>query len=229
MAGKKGGGGGGGENSKKASGQARKAEAAAAKSAAEEAKKAAAEEQDWQKGAKNSARKEAEAAKKAEQARKKAEKDALLAEEEKNTPGRAVPKKSKTAQPKPSRGLDAALSQLNVTDDKKEAPMYASGIDAGLDLFMALDPSKNIKLDQHPERRFPQAFAAFRERREEEMKKEGIRLNHSQRLERIRKEFEKSPENPFVQAHLNHNATQEERQAALAAEKERIEANLTKK
>ncbi|KAI1825298.1 DUF1014 domain protein [Xylaria intraflava] len=223
MAGKK-----GGENSKKAAGQARKADAAAAKSAAEDAKKAAVEDQEWKKGAKNNAKKEAEAAKKAEQARKKAEKDALAAEDEKNTPGRAVPKKSKTAQPKPSRGLDSALSQLQV-GDKKEAPLYATGIDAGLDLFMALDPSKNIKLDQHPERRFAQAFAAFKERREEEMKKEGIRLNHSQRSERIRKEFEKSPENPFQQAHLSHNATQDEKQALLQAEKERLEANLTKK
>ncbi|KAI2635010.1 DUF1014 domain protein [Xylaria nigripes] len=222
MAGKK-----GGENSKKAAGQARKADTAAAKAAAEDAKKAAVEDQDWQKGAKNSARKEAEAVKKAEQARKKAEKDALLAEEEKNTPGRAVPKKSKTAPPKPSRGLDSALSQLSVSD-KKEEPLYASGIDAGLDLFSALDPSKNIKLDQHPERRFAAAFAAFKERREEEMKKEGIKLNRSQRLERIRKEFEKSPENPFQQAYLNHNATQEEKEAVLQAEKERIESNLTK-
>ena len=57
---------------------------------------------------------ENEAAKKAELAQKKAEREALLAEEERNTPGRAAPKNSKTAAKKtaaPARGLD--LSQLD--------------------------------------------------------------------------------------------------------------------
>jgi hypothetical protein len=45
------------EGSKKAAGQARKADAAAAKASAEDAKRAAAEDSEWQKGAKNSAKK----------------------------------------------------------------------------------------------------------------------------------------------------------------------------
>ncbi|KAI0548546.1 hypothetical protein F4679DRAFT_550003 [Xylaria curta] len=221
MAGKK-----GGENSKKAAGQARKADAAAAKTAAEDAKKAAAEDDNWRKGAKSNAKKEAEAAKKAEQMRKKAEVEALMAEDEKNTPGRAMPKKTKTAPKKPSRGIGSALSQLSLDDDNKEKALSGSGIDSSLDIFDVIDAAKNIKLEQHPERRFQAAFAAFRERREKEMKEEGVKLKYSQRLERIKDEFNSSPENPFLQAHVNHNATREERQAALQAEKDRKESHL---
>ncbi|KAJ2980863.1 hypothetical protein NUW58_g6834 [Xylaria curta] len=197
MAGKK-----GGENSKKAAGQARKADAVAAKAAAEDAKKASVEDEEWQKGAKSNAKKEAAAAKKAEQARRKAENEALLAEDEKNTPGRAAPKKTKTAPKKPSRGIGSALSQLQLDDNEKERALSGSGIDKSLDIFDVIDAAKNIKLEQHPERRFPQAFAAFRERREQEMKDEGLKLKYTQRLERIREEFKTSPENPFLQAHI---------------------------
>jgi hypothetical protein len=178
---------------------------------------------------------EAEAARKAEQARKKAEKEALLAEDEKNTPGRAAPKNSKKADKadkKPSRGLDSALSELQLgggDTDKKEKELFGSGIEAGLAVFDVVDASKNIKLDQHPERRRAAAFKAFSERRVEEMKHEGLRLNHSQRTQRIRQEFEKSPENPMLQAYVAHNATREEKEEALQAEKEKLEAILAKK
>ncbi|KAI8629526.1 DUF1014-domain-containing protein [Xylariaceae sp. FL1651] len=224
MAGKK-----GSDNSKKAAGQARKADAAAAKAAAEEAKKAAAEDQEWQKGAKGNAKKEAEAAKKAEQARKKAERDALLAEDEKNTPGRAAPKNARTAEKKTKRGLDSALSQLQLGDDDKEAPLVGHGMNNSLKVFEALDAPKYIKLDQHPERRKAAAFAAFSERRLEEMKEEGLKLNRSQKLQRIKQEFEKSPENPLRQAFVTYNATKEEKEAAVQAEKAKLEALLTAK
>ncbi|KAI0109542.1 hypothetical protein GGR51DRAFT_558233 [Nemania sp. FL0031] len=226
MAGKK-----GGDNSKKAAGQARKADAAAAKAAAEDAKKAAAEDQKWDKGAKNNSKKEAEAAKKAEQARRKAENEALLAEDEKNTPGRAAPKNSKTAEKKsgrPTRGLGAALEQLDLDDKKQKPAIEGSGMDAALEAFDVVDHN-NIKLDLHPERRVRQAFAAFSKRREQELKDEGTKLAYSQRQKLIREEFEKSPENPLRQAHLHYNASREERQAAVAAEVERKETYLTKK
>lgn len=211
-----------GENSKKAAGQARKADAAAAKAAAEDAKKAAAEDDKWSRGSKSNDKKEAEAAKKAEQARRKADNAALLAEDESNTPGRAVPKKTKTALKKPSRGIGSALSQLDLGDNKENS-VSASGIDAGIEVFDIID-SKNIKLEQHPERRVRQAFAAFKARREQEMKDEGLKLKYSQRAQRIYEEFEKSPENPFHQAHIGHDATREEKQAAAQAEKDRKEA-----
>ncbi|OLN87974.1 Coiled-coil domain-containing protein-like protein [Colletotrichum chlorophyti] len=221
MAGKK-----GGENSKKAAGNARKAEAAASKAAAEDAKRAAAEDADWAKGAKGNAKKEAEAAKKAEAARKKAEKEALLREEEANTPGRSAPKNAKTATKK-TRGLD--LSQLD--DDRSGGSLgalNATGIDNALDALSLTASSDNAKIDKHPERRFKAAYAAFEERRLKEMDDDGSGqgLRLQQRKDKIRKEFEKSPENPFNQVSARYDATKEELAELRQKEKSKIEARL---
>jgi len=219
-----------GENSKKAQGQARKAEAVAQKVAAADAKKAAAEDTEWSKGAKSNAKKEAEAAKKAEAARKKAEKDALLAEEEKSLPSRAAPKNAKTA-PKKTRGLD--LSQLDDDGENKKLPgLVATNIDDALDaLGLADSGSQADKIDRHPERRRKAAYAAFEERRLKEMDADGsgagLRLN--QRKERIRKEFEKSPENPMNQLAVAYDATKEELAQLRQAEKSKVEGRLATK
>ncbi|KAI1179355.1 hypothetical protein F4777DRAFT_533905 [Nemania sp. FL0916] len=216
----------GGENSKKAVGQARKAGAVAAKAAAEDAKNAAAEAAKWEKGTKNNAKKEAEAAKKAEQARRKAENDALLAEDDKNTPGRALPKNRRTAQSKPSNGLSSALLQFESGGEKKKEAS-GSGINKALEV-LSLDDANAIKLDSHPERRERPAYHIFQERRERELKAEGAgKMNYQQRQNLIRKEWEKSPENPMLQLSIHYNATQAERQAAVKAEQDRREAYLT--
>ena len=169
---------------------------------------------------------EAEAAKKAEQARKKAERDALAAEEEKSLPSRAAPKNSKTAAKKtPARGLD--LSQLDAGD--KPSALNASGIDNALDA-LSLTGKSNEKIDRHPERRFKAAYAAFEERRLAEMEADGsgkgLRLN--QRKEQLRKEFEKSPDNPFNQASANYNASREELDEIRQKERSKIESRLGK-
>ncbi|KAF6820160.1 duf1014 domain protein [Colletotrichum sojae] len=218
MAGKK----GAGENSKKAAGNARKAEAAASKAAAEDAKKAAAEDAEWSKGSKSNAKKEAEAAKKAEAARKKAEREAALREEEANTPGRSAPKNSKTAVKK-TRGLD--LSQLDAP-----SALNASGIDNALDA-LSLTGSSDAKIDRHPERRFKAAYAAFEERRLKEMDDDGSGqgLRLQQRKDKIRKEFEKSPENPFNQVSARFDSTKEELAELKASEKKKIENRLGSK
>ncbi|KAK2063516.1 DUF1014-domain-containing protein [Colletotrichum caudatum] len=222
MAGKK-----GADNSKKVAGNARKAEAAAQKAAAEDAKRATAEDAEWSKGAKGNAKKEAEAAKKAEAARKKAEKEALLKEEEANTPGRAGPKNAKTAVKK-TRGLD--LSQLD--DDRSGgslAALNATGIDNALDA-LSLTTSDASKVDRHPERRFKAAYAAFEERRLREMENDGTGqgLRLQQRKDKIRKEFEKSPENPFNQVTARFDATKEELAEIKHKEKSKIEVRLGK-
>jgi hypothetical protein len=221
MAGKK-----GVENSKKAAGNARKAEAAAQKSAAEDARRDAAEDEQWSKGAKSSAKKEAEAAKKAEQARKKAEKDALMAEDDANTPGRSEPKKSKAA-PKKSRGLD--LSQLD-GDGASSSALNATGIDNALDALSLTTGNDDSKVDRHPERRFPAAFAKYEARRLDEMKKDGsgVGLRLDQRKQRIRKEFDKSPENPFNQVTASYNVSKEEMAEIKAKEMAKIEQRLGK-
>ncbi|KAF3020570.1 hypothetical protein G7054_g11924 [Neopestalotiopsis clavispora] len=221
MAGKK----NAGENSKKAAGNAKKAEVAAKKNAVEAQKKEAAEAADWDKGSKNNSKKEAEAAKREEAARKKAEKAALEAEDDKNTPNKGGPKNAKTATKKTGRGtldlsqLDSALPTLN-----------ASGIDNALDALGVAGNSK-VDIDRHPERRFKAAYAAFEERRLEEMEKDGsgtgLRLN--QKKDRIRKEFEKSPENPFNQVTAQYNATREGLSDIRAKESSKIESRLGSK
>ncbi|KJR82240.1 uncharacterized protein SPSK_03462 [Sporothrix schenckii 1099-18] len=177
---------------------------------------------------------EAEAAKKAELARKKAERDTMLAEEEKNTPGRAAPKNAKSATKKttaaPSRGLD--LSQLGdaAPADKKLTAVSATGIDNALDA-LSLDSAGAGgagPIDRHPERRFKAAFAAFEERRLAEMdadgSSKGLRLN--QRKDKIRKEFEKSPENPFNQVTARYDANKAEIAQIKDQEKAKIEKRL---
>ncbi|UNI21733.1 hypothetical protein JDV02_007693 [Purpureocillium takamizusanense] len=218
MAGKK------GENTKKVAGNARKAEAAAQKAAQADAKQQAAEAEKWQKGSKSNAKKEAEEAKKADAARKKAEKDALLKEEEANTPGRAEPKKSK-APVKKSRGLD--LSQLD-SDGSSAAALNATGIDNALDALSLTTGGDDGKVDKHPERRFAAAFAKYEERRLAEMKADGsgVGLRLDQRKQRIRKEFDKSPDNPFNQVTAAYNATRTDLDQIKAGEKAKIEKRL---
>lgn len=210
-------------NSKKAAGQARKADAAAKKSAAADAEREAAEAAKWDKGAKSNAKKEAEAEKKAELARKKAEREALLAEEEKNTPGRSAPKNAKAAVKK-TRGLD--LSQLD--GDGGLPALSASGIDNALDA-LSLTSKSDAKVDRHPERRFKAAYAQFEERRLQEMESDGtgqgLRLN--QKKEKIKKEFERSPENPFNQLTARYDASKEELAELRDQERSKIEGRLT--
>ncbi|KAK3400158.1 hypothetical protein B0T20DRAFT_452276 [Sordaria brevicollis] len=168
---------------------------------------------------------EAEAAKKAEAARKKAEKEALLREEEKNTPGRSQPKNAKTAVKK-TRGLD--LSQLDDDGSGPLSALNASGIDNALDALSLTSSSNNDKIDRHPERRFKAAYAAFEERRLAEMEKDGsgqgLRLN--QKKEKIKKEFEKHPDNPFNQVTARYDATKEELAQLKEQERQKIEARL---
>ncbi|KAK3170827.1 hypothetical protein OEA41_002911 [Lepraria neglecta] len=212
----------GGENTKKVAGNAKKAEAANQKVAAENAKKAIVEDQGWSKGAKSNAKKEEAEAKKAEVARKKAEKDALLAEEEKDT--RAAPKNSKTAIKK-TRGLD--LSQLDESSTSKGNPtLNATGIDNALDALSLTSNNPSEKVDRHPERRFKAAYAAYEARRMPEVEEEHKGLRKQQRIDMIRKEFERSPDNPFNQANARFDSTRDEIRDIKDNEKEKVEARL---
>lgn len=53
---------------------------------------------------------------------------------------------------------------------------------------------------------------------------QGLRKN--QKEDKIRKEFEKSPENPFNQVNARYDATKEEVKDLKAAEKSKIENRL---
>ncbi|KAE8353357.1 hypothetical protein BDV28DRAFT_133326 [Aspergillus coremiiformis] len=212
------------DNSKKAAGNARKAEAAAAKKATDDAKRAAEEDKQWAKGAKGSSKKEADEAKKADAARKKAERDAQLAAEEASQPSKP---KGKSNQPvKKSRGLD--LAQLDDQPaSRKGSALNASGIDNALDA-LSLTGKESSAIDRHPERRFKAAYAAYEARRMPEVEQENPGLRRQQRIELIKKEFEKSDENPFNQAHVAFDASREEIAAVRNAERKKVEARLTK-
>lgn len=81
------------------------------------------------------------------------------------------------------------------------------------------------KIDKHPERRFKAAYAAFEERRLEEMKDEkGLR--RQQKVDQIRKEFEKHPDNPFNQVSAAYNSRREDIEAIRDTEKTKIETRL---
>jgi len=206
-----------GEGSKKAAGQARKAEAAQAKQAAKDNQKAAEEDKEWSKGSKSNSKAEAAAAKAAEAARKKAEKEALLKEEEASLP-KAKTGNAKTAQKK-TKGIDSALDTFI-----KPSALNATGIENALDALDVAADSKD-KVDRHPERRFKAAYTVYEERRMEEMKDEkGLR--RQQKIDQIRKEFEKHPDNPFNQVAGQYNSTKEELAEIREQEKSKKEKRL---
>ena len=84
------------------------------------------------------------------------------------------------------------------------------------------------KIDKHPERRFKAAFAAYEERRLKEMDSDGSGqgLRQNQKREKIRKEFEKSEDNPFNQVRAAYDATKEDIKGIREQEKEKIEQRL---
>ncbi|KAF2001880.1 DUF1014-domain-containing protein [Amniculicola lignicola CBS 123094] len=199
--------------SKKAAGQARKADAAAAKAAAKDNDAAAQEAKKWDQGSKSNAKAEAAAAKAAEAARKKAEKEALLKEEEAALPSKPKGAGAKKAEKKTAKGIDSALSSFG-----GPSALNATGIDNALDALDITHGNKD-KVDRHPERRFKAAYAQYEERRLEEMKDEkGLR--RQQRIDMIRKEFEKHPDNPFNQVAAAYNTSKDE--LADIAEAERV-------
>lgn len=152
----------------------------------------------------------------------------MLAAEEASLPSRAEPKKSKTATKKTRGTLD--LGQLDDAGPahKNQSALNASGIDNALDALSLTSDSKQTKIERHPERRYPAAYAKYEERRLEEMESDGsgagLRLN--QKKERIKKEFEKHPDNPFNQVTARYDASKEEVDALRKQEREKIETRL---
>lgn len=218
MGGKK----GNGENTKKAAGNAKKAENAAKKQAEVDARKAAEDDAHWAVGAKDNSKKEAAAAKKAEAAAKKAERDKLLADEEAGQKDKPKGANKKTAEKKSKGTLDLAM--LDGEPTKKTATaLNASGIDNALDALDLTADSNEVKLDRHPERRFKAAYAKFEERRLPEIEQENPGLRKQQRVEIARKEFEKSPENPFNQT---GNVRYDSSKADLEVERQRIRSGV---
>jgi hypothetical protein len=132
---------------------------------------------------------------------------------------------AKKAEKKTRGTLD--LSQLDDTpgSSKSGLALNASGIDNALDALSLTGGSGNDTIDRHPERRFKAAYTAFETRRLEEMADEkGLRRN--QKIEQIRKEFEKHPDNPFNQVSGKYNSTREELRDIGQQERQKVEDRL---
>lgn len=142
-----------------------------------------------------------------------------MKEEEASLPS----KPGKKPPPKKSRGLD--LSGLDAPSSKGTLnALNATGIDDALDA-LNLTKGNNDKIDRHPERRFKAAYNAYEERRLEELKDEkGLR--RQQKIDQIRKEFDKHPDNPFNQVAGTYNMSKEEMQALRDSEREKLENRL---
>ncbi|POY73938.1 hypothetical protein BMF94_2980 [Rhodotorula taiwanensis] len=220
-------------NSKATAAKARKEEAADGKKAKAAAEQEEREAQEWSKGAKGKSAKEDKAAA-AEAARaKKAERERLLAEEEASMPSKpkAAPKAgAKKAAPARAPAIPSFESGLS----GEPSSFSASGIDDALDA-MSLVTSKTdkasvgsqaAKIETHPERRFKAAFEAYKEEQLPILKKDYPGLRLQQYNDRLFESFKKSPQNPFNQAHMAHNATKDDKVAALQGQKADIARRL---
>ena len=91
---------------------------------------------------------------------------------------------------------------------------------------MALADDSDVKVDRNANKRVKAAYAAFEERRLQEMSEDGSGqgLRLSQKKELIRSEFKRSPDNPLNGTlNVKHNATKEEVAQTKAQEKARVE------
>jgi len=83
-----------------------------------------------------------------------------------------------------------------------------------------------MKSERHPERRFKAAYKAFEERRLPEIENENPGLRKNQRIELARKEFEKSPENPFNQVgNVRFDASKDE----IKEEKDKVRSGVERR
>ena len=128
----------------------------------------------------------------------------------------------------PSKGLD--LSQLDepAEGSKSKSALNATGIDNALDA-LSLTNNESSKIDRHPERRFKAAYAAYEARRMPEVEEENPGLRKNQREALIRKEFERSPDNPFNQANAKYDSTKDELKELRESEKKKVEQRLGEK
>ena len=150
-----------------------------------------------------------------------------MAAEEKDA--RAAPKNAKTAVKK-TKGLDLSELDSEPSTSKTTNPsLNATGIDNALDALSLTSNNASEKIDRHPERRFKAAYAAYEARRMPELEEEHKGLRKQQRIDAIRKEFERSPENPFNQARAQFDSTKEEIKEMKEQERAKVEARLVGK
>jgi len=238
-----------GSNSKKESGRAKKKQNEAKMAEASAAEKERQEAASWEdKGVKGGKAKKVAAevkrkvdiARKAEIAKLLAEEESLIQAEKAKSTG---PKKKaiKPAEPgamSADEGLGSLDESKSMENQSQEVESYtASGIDNALDLLEVVTAKMDkasvgaqaSKIEQHPERRFKAALEAYQERELPNAKKDNPGLRLQQYRELLYKQFQKSPENPFNQTTVAHDASKEEKIEALNRKKADIENRLREK
>ena len=112
---------------------------------------------------------------------------------------------------------------------KRDPALTASGIDNALDALTltTTDPSRD-KVDRHPERRFRAAYLAYEARRLPEVEHEFKGLRRNQRIEIVRREFERHPDNPFNQASARFDSSKHELEGIRLDERQKMEERLTR-
>ncbi|KAG0716651.1 Coiled-coil domain-containing protein 124 [Chionoecetes opilio] len=200
-----------GENTKSAVAKARKADAAAQE---KQKKDKALDDAYWQDDDKNvqrkQARKDDREKKRLSELERKAEIRALAENEAEDLAPKATPQKITAYQLQKNREnmkeagevipthLEVPLVEnLNRT---MEEQVEGSGIDAAI---TALDVQDTPQApDRHPERRIAAAFKVYETRRLPQLKKENPSLRLSQLQKMLKKEWQKSPENPVNKPQL---------------------------
>jgi hypothetical protein len=234
-----------GINSKAEEGRAKKAAVADDKKRQAQAKKETEEAKEWEKGAYKNKKKEEEEAKRLEKLAKKKEREELERKEQaelaKYKPTRQadnnnsvksanIIRNEKSIAAEALRGAAADISGSSASPKYHLSPSSsdtlletysASNLDDALSLMESLnvEPSTGT-LDRHPERRMKAAYAAFVDRELPILKAENPGLRLSQLKERLFRAWQKSPDNPFNQAHIAHTATREEERRALREQAE---------
>ncbi|PVU94880.1 hypothetical protein BB559_002894 [Furculomyces boomerangus] len=241
-----------GENTKVSAAKEKKSlvqEEKTKKKAAEMEKK---EAEIWSVGSKKTNKKDSEEAKKLEKAEKKKQLEELLKKEEqellKSAPKKQPAKLFPTVNKPVARGTEkkaVAKEEKIVLESQTAIPIEsygASGIDNALDLFdtlkidstspgsgpVRIDKGSAISnlIDRHPERRHKAALKAYEDRELPILKEKykGLRLQQLKQI--LWKEWQKSPENPFNQSQVTHNATQEEVSKVVGEHTEAIKSRL---
>lgn len=197
------------ENTKAVVAKARKAEKAATEKAEKEK---AAEDAHWKEDdkliCKKIQRKEDKEKKKVAELQKKLELKALEETEMDSITSKTAAPKITAYQLQKQKEEQEKLRNKENNESNFETPIQenlnrletetisASGIDAAV---AALSVDGESTVDRHPEKRMAAAYRAFENDRLPLLKKENATMRHSQLKQLLRKEWQKSPQNPLNQ------------------------------
>ncbi|KAJ1999512.1 hypothetical protein H4R26_005030 [Coemansia thaxteri] len=233
-----------GANSKVTAAAEKKAAAAAEKDGQKQAAKEVQASKQWKVGAKDTTKQADADAKRQEKEQRRreaqAQLDAEACENAQAAAKKTAPPKLRPAATTPKKKAAAAapamaVPELFAAEGAAEGAgavesFAASNIDDALDLMGTVgegagrsgDPAVAAVIDRHPERRAKAAFRAYEEREIPRVREENPGLRLTQIRDLVWKAWQKAGENPFNQAQVAHNATQDDVAAAVAQQRQAV-------